>query len=294
VYAGKARATEAVRLGASSSEVFRIMCNGRLLETMDRSQAYREAHRGAVLLHQGESYLVEAWETDNRTIRVVQKEVDFYTQPLKTVDLTVTRTLATTCTPQSTLTYGSLLVTEQYAAYRVMKGDQVIAIEPLDLAPLTFPTNGVWFSLPDSFGLSLAADGMDYAGGLHGVEHALIGMFPLHVICDRWDIGGLSTLFHPATASPVIFIYDGFEGGIGLAEKGFDVMPELVRTTRVLLDGCSCADGCPSCIYSPKCGNENQPLDKRAAARILRWLEEQWAPHMQGVERGVACTAKIS
>jgi DEAD/DEAH box helicase domain-containing protein len=152
----------------------------------------------------------------------------------------------------------------------------------------------MWFTLPDSFGPSLAADGMDYAGGLHGVEHAMIGMFPLHVICDRWDIGGLSTLFHPATASPVIFIYDGFEGGIGLAEKGFEVMPELVRTTNALIGGCPCDDGCPSCIYSPKCGNDNQPLDKRAAAHLLRWLEGQWACTSGTVERDAPCTAKTS
>ena len=293
VYAGKARATEAVRLGATSAEVFRIMCNGGLLETMDRSQAYREAHTGAVLLHQGETYLVERWELDNRTIRVVETDVDYYTQPLKTVDLCVTRTIATTCSPQSTLTYGGLMVTEQYTTYRVMKGDQVIAIEPLDLPPLTFPTNGVWFTIPDSFGPILGADGLDFAGGIHGVEHAIIGMFPLHVICDRWDIGGLSTLCHPHTTSPSVFIYDGFEGGIGLAEKAFDLMPEIIRTTHSLLEGCPCTEGCPSCIYSPKCGNDNQPLDKKAAARILQWLEEQWTrtPCSEGAG---SCAARTS
>jgi DEAD/DEAH box helicase domain-containing protein len=276
VYAGRARATEAVRLGTTSAEVFRVVCNGRLLETMDRAQAYREAHTGAVLLHQGDTYLVQAWEPDNRTIRVVKTDVDYHTQPMKTADLTVTHTIAATCTRDSTLTFGGVKVTEQYTGYRVMKDDRVVAVETIDLPALTFATNGLWFTVPDSIGQPLAAGGLDFAGGLHGVEHALIGIFPLHVVCDRWDIGGLSTLCHPFTAAPTVFIYDGYEGGIGLAEKAFGLMPEIFRTTHTLLEGCPCPDGCPACVYSPKCGNDNQPLDKRAATGILRWLEEQW------------------
>ncbi|MGC9060989.1 MAG: Zn-binding domain-containing protein, partial [Thermoplasmata archaeon] len=111
--------------------------------------------------------------------------------------------------------------------------------------------------------------GLDFAGGLHGIEHAMIGIMPFHVMCDRWDLGGKSTPNHPDTMKPTIFVYDGFEGGIGLTEKAFELIREIVKMTFELVRECKCEKGCPACIYSPKCGNENKPLDKKATILIL-------------------------
>ena len=111
-----------------------------------------------------------------------------------------------------------------------------------------------------------------FAGGLHGIEHAMIGIMPFHVMCDRWDMGGVSTPSHPDTNKPTVFIYDGFEGGIGLSEKAFELITEIVKTTYELVKDCKCEDGCPACIYSPKCGNENKPLDKKGTMLILKEL----------------------
>jgi DEAD/DEAH box helicase domain-containing protein len=91
-------------------------------------------------------------------------------------------------------------------------------------------------------------------------------------MCDRWDIGGMSTPSHPDTEQPQVFIYDAFPGGVGIAEKGFELLPELWRATLEVVGDCPCEDGCPSCVVSPKCGSGNEPLDKQAAALILRWL----------------------
>ena len=111
-----------------------------------------------------------------------------------------------------------------------------------------------------------------FAGGLHGAEHALIGLFPLHTMCDRFDIGGLSTNYHPDTQEATIFIYDGYEGGIGICEKAVDVFIDLLKSTIDLLDNCDCQSGCPACIYSPKCGNDNKPLHKNATKYILKYI----------------------
>ena len=108
-----------------------------------------------------------------------------------------------------------------------------------------------------------------FAGGLHGIEHAMIGIIPFQVMCDRWDIGGVSAPNHPDTKNPTVFIYDGFEGGIGLTEKAFELIIELVTRSYELVRDCKCEDGCPACIYSPKCGNENKPLDKKTTVLIL-------------------------
>jgi DEAD/DEAH box helicase domain-containing protein len=97
-------------------------------------------------------------------------------------------------------------------------------------------------------------------------------MMPFRVLCDRWDLGGLSVPSHPATGGPAVFVYDGYEGGIGLAEKAYGIFDELVRHTAALVRECPCEEGCPACIYSPKCGNDNQPLDKKGTALILEAL----------------------
>jgi DEAD/DEAH box helicase domain-containing protein len=135
-----------------------------------------------------------------------------------------------------------------------------------------FRTKAFWIVPPDRIGQSVNAAGLDLAGGLHGAEHAIIALMPLHVMCDRWDIGGLSSAIYGETGEPVIYVYDAYEGGIGLAEKAYDLLPDLLASAHDLVRDCSCEKGCPSCIYSPKCGNDNQPLDKEGTILILREL----------------------
>jgi DEAD/DEAH box helicase domain-containing protein len=130
----------------------------------------------------------------------------------------------------------------------------------------------MWFIIPDEIKKEIEDQQLDFDGGLHAVEHAMIAMSPIFAMCDRWDIGGLSTPLHPDTGNPTIFIYDGFEGGIGISETLYsNIKPQWEKTLK-LIDKCECKDGCPSCIYSPKCGNENEPLDKKAASIILNKL----------------------
>lgn len=267
VYSGSRRPHELVSLGNSASDSFRVVLNGKTLETMDRSQAFREAHQGAVLLHQGEQYLVEGVDLLQGIIRVRETDVDYYTRPLKSVEIRITEKKESRHYGDVSLSFGSVEVTERYFAYKIIRNDAILGIEPLDLPPLTFMTRALWFEPPDLKGI--IGDG-DSAGGLHGVEHAFIAMMPFYVLCDRWDVGGISMPVHPETGWPVIFIYDGHPGGIGLSEKAYHLFEEIIEKTLQLVADCRCEAGCPSCIYSPKCGNDNQPLDKAAAVRILR------------------------
>jgi len=272
VYSGRGRASEAVPLNALSSHTFKVLHEGRLLETLDKTRAYREAHEGAVLLHEGETYVVEHLDLTDAIVSVRKKDVDYYTEPLKTVDLRIVKELEKRNHSALTVSFGVVEVIEQYTAYKMLRYDQVVGIESLALPPLKFTTAALWFSIPDETITRLAHEKLDVGGGLHGAEHALIAMIPLHVMCDRRDIGGVSTACHPDTAAATIFIYDGFEGGIGLAEKAAELIREIVGVTRELVEGCSCEAGCPACIYSPKCGNDNQPLDKQATIILLEQL----------------------
>lgn len=259
-----------------SGQEFKVMNNGRLLETMERAQVYREAHEGAILINKGDTYVVDSVSLSRGFVNVTQKEVEYHTMVLNQTDISIKKKISKTKYGKLTIHFGELTVSENYFKYKKMQFSKAIGTYPLDLPPLKFNTKGLWFTIPRSVEETL--DDMFpneeevFAGGLHGVEHALIGLFPLHTMCDRFDIGGLSTNYHEDTQEATIFIYDGYEGGIGITEKAVDVFIDLLKSTLDLLNNCDCQSGCPACIYSPKCGNDNKPLHKNATKYILNYM----------------------
>jgi DEAD/DEAH box helicase domain-containing protein len=271
VYSGTARTTEVVSLESISDKTVTVLCNGNLLETLTLNKAYEEAHFGAVLLHQGETYICENLDLGQLVAKVRQENVSYYTEALKDVDVAIKKAYEDNDLGVK-VGLGELSITEIYHTYLTKNYDEVIKRTPLNLPPLSFSTVGLWFIVPEQIREEIEAQGLDFDGGLHAVEHAMIAMSPMFAMCDRWDIGGLSTPLHPDTGEPTIFIYDGFEGGIGISETLHSKIRLLWEKTLQLIENCECKDGCPSCIYSPKCGNENKPLDKRAAKVIPRQL----------------------
>ena len=272
VYSGKGRAVDAVSLDTISSETFKVICEGKLLETMDRQQAYREAYKGAVLLHQGETYLVKDLDLKNLIIEIEKKDVDYYTQVMEIADIKILEEAKRKRINQFIVSLGKVEVKEKYIKYKIMKYDKVLAMENLNLPPLDFKTTALWLTLPEEIREEVKSKGLDFAGGLHGLEHALIGIMPFYVMCDRWDIGGVSVPSYPFVDEAKVFIYDGFEGGIGLMEKAFQITSDIFKMSYELVRDCQCEEGCPACIYSPKCGNGNKPLDKKATEILLEKL----------------------
>jgi len=273
VYRGLARPVEVVQLDNISERAISVIDeNGELLETLELRRAYEEAHPGAVLLHRGETYIIQELDLEAGVAHAERRDIEYYTDALRTVNLRIRKELAVRQAEWGELALGEVEVVERFSAYRVRRYDRTLSLHELDLPPLKFETVALWFTLNDRLERKLKAEGLDWAGGLHAAEHALIAMTPYHAICDRWDIGGFSTPLQPDTKMATITIYDGYPGGIGIAEKLHKLFGELVQTTYELIRDCGCEDGCPSCIYSPKCGNNNEPLDKRAALAILSWL----------------------
>ena len=261
-----------------SGQEFKVMNNGRLLETMERSQVYREAHEGAILINKGDTYVVNGVNLKNGFVNVSQKTVDYHTMVLNKTDINIEKKISKTRYGGLTIHFGELTVREDYFKYKKMQFSKAIGTYPLDLPPLKFTTKGLWFTIPkqvkDTLEDMFPNEEEVFAGGLHGAEHALIGLFPLHTMCDRFDIGGLSTNYHEDTQEATIFIYDGYAGGIGICEKAVDVFVDLLDSTIDLLENCNCKSGCPSCIYSPKCGNDNKPLHKNATKYILNYMRQ--------------------
>jgi DEAD/DEAH box helicase domain-containing protein len=267
---------QAVNIRSTSGKSFDVvdMSTDSLLETVEASVAFFQVHPGAIYLHQGESYLVKDLDLENRTAYAVPADANYYTQTKEIEDLHIVKVLNRKKEGKVNLYLGEVEVTNHVVGFKkkAQYTEEVLGEEPLDLPPQTFATIGLWFDLSDGAESRLEEAGLDFAGGLHAVEHAAIGILPLFAMCDRNDIGGVSTPLHPDTGRPQVFIYDAYPGGIGIAEKGFDIIAELWQATVRAIVECPCQDGCPSCIQSPKCGNNNQPLDKKAAQVLLEEL----------------------
>jgi DEAD/DEAH box helicase domain-containing protein len=258
----------------SVGEPYVILEGREIIGSADGYRVLTECHPGAIYLHQGRQYEVEQLDLAARKVSVREVEVNYYTQPLTEKETEILEVTARKSLPGAPARFGSLKVTERMTGYekRRVFGQDRLGTYPLDLPPQTFETTGVWIEVPEPVAKALQKEGDHLMGSLHAAEHAMISLLPLFALCDRYDVGGISYAFHPQVEGPAIFIYDGYPGGIGLSERGFQKLQELLEATKRLLQDCPCEMGCPSCIHSPKCGSGNRPLDKGGALRLLTAL----------------------
>jgi DEAD/DEAH box helicase domain-containing protein len=260
-----------VSLRSASPERFTIVdvVSGELLGETEAARAHSTVHPGAIYLHLGRTYEVRELDLDLRRALVSPFDGDWYTQPKRQTDTLIARRLDRRETLGVALSAGEVSVTDTVLAYqrKRMNDHSELELVGLDLPATRFSTQALWFELdPGELAATIPAESL--LGALHATEHAQIAVLPLLAMCDRWDIGGLSTNLHPQTGVPTIFIYDGHPGGIGIARTAFARFEELCKDARRLIAGCPCSGGCPSCVQSPKCGNLNEPLSK-AGARVL-------------------------
>jgi DEAD/DEAH box helicase domain-containing protein len=275
VWAGAEHPASLVPLRSTDADAVTIVdgSSGAVLGLVERSRAYTTVHDGAIYLHLGESYLVR--ELDLTTLHAVVEPFkgDWYTQAKKDTMTRIVEARRLEARLGLELHFGEIEVTEQVVAYerKTMSSQERIELVQLELPPTTFATEAIWF-MPDAWHLAGLDEMPKLLGTLHAAEHALISLLPLWAMCDRWDIGGLSTNIHPETGLPTVFIYDGHPGGVGITERGFEQFEGWVGDTAALLRGCPCSSGCPSCVQSPKCGNLNDMLDKDGALTFLTRL----------------------
>ena len=244
------------------------------IETLEKNNALLFLHPGAIYIHQGDSLLVNRLDLNTNIAYAQPTAATYYTVTKEITDLHILNTYLEKKHGQVSVCLGEVEVTTCIVGFKkkAQFTEEVIGEHPLDLPPIRFPTTALWFDVPAKVMDAVAKAGLDLAGGLHATEHAAIAMLPLFAMCDRNDIGGVSTPCHPDSGRAQIFIYDGYPGGVGIAEKGYELIEQLWRATLAAISECPCTDGCPSCIQSPKCGDNNQPLDKKAARLILQAL----------------------
>jgi len=272
VWNGRDYPAARVPLRSTSPETITIVDGetGTLLGSAERERAYSTVHDGAVYLHLGEPYLVLELDLEARRAVVEPFRGDYYTQAKKETTTAIEEELCGDRALGVDLAFGRVSVTEQVIGYqkKAIRDGATLDLVPLTMPETTFETEAVWF-LPDRELLEGIHRMPTLLSTLHAAEHTLIAVLPLWAMCDRWDVGGLSTNVHFQTGRPTVFVYDGHAGGVGIAERGFDVFPDWVADTARLLERCPCEAGCPSCVQSPKCGNLNEYLDKQGALTLL-------------------------
>jgi DEAD/DEAH box helicase domain-containing protein len=260
----------------SAGESYTIFEEGtkRLIGKISVPRVYSECHPGAIYLHRADPYRVSHLDQGKREVWAKAAEVDYYTRALSEKETEILSVLRTQPLAKFTACYGRLKVTERVQGFekRRIFGQDLLSVHELEMPSHVFETMGLWIILPEEISQRVKEEGLHFMGGIHAVEHASIALFPLFALCDRNDVGGICYPVHPQLGKPAIFIYDGYPGGVGLAEYGYGILEELLKKTLSLIQECPCLDGCPSCVHSPKCGSGNKPLDKRAAEFILEWL----------------------
>ncbi|RUP38741.1 MAG: DEAD/DEAH box helicase [Gordonia sp. (in: high G+C Gram-positive bacteria)] len=245
----------------------------QLLGTVDTVRALSTVHPGAVHIHQGRSFVVDELDLDDGLALAHPEEPDWTTSPRETTDIEVVAMEQVVDRGALHVALVEVTVTSQVVGYlRKLHSGEILDSVELDLPAQTLPTRAVQYTLTPEALAAVGVTDVNLPGALHAAEHAMIGMLPLVATCDRWDIGGLSTNIHPDTGLPTVFVYDGYPGGAGFADRGYAAFGEWVAATSEAVSSCGCEKGCPSCVQSPKCGNGNEPLDKSGAIAVLELI----------------------
>ena len=272
VWSGRDYPAGRFSLRSTSPESYAVVESesGSVLGLVETERAYSTVHDGAVYLHMGEAYNVLVLDHDSHTALVEPFSGDYYTQAKKETMTSIEEPQIVETRMGMEVSFGRVSVTEQVIGYqkKSIRDQATLDLVPLLMPETTFETEAVWY-LPEDWMLEDLDEMPRLLGTLHAAEHSMIALLPLWAMCDRWDIGGLSTNLHHQTGRPTVFIYDGHAGGVGIARRGFDQLEGWVGDTAALLDGCPCESGCPSCVQSPKCGNLNDFLDKAGALTLL-------------------------
>lgn len=239
---------------------------------IDYYRAFQEAHPGAVYLHKGQSFVIDELLVEQKRVLASPKQVNYFTRVRKDKQTKILEKYEYKSLGQAKIALGKLKITEIITGYekRLVKGQKLVKVIPLQLDPLEFETEGIWLEIPISLQKSAEKKLMHFMGGIHALEHVLIGIMPLLILTDRNDLGGIAQPAHPQLDCPAVFIYDGIPGGMGLTRQAFSQPMELLKRAQELLQSCPCEQGCPGCVHSPKCGSGNKPLDKNCALFILQ------------------------
>lgn len=259
--------------------------NGEVVGEIDTGRAIKECHPGAIYLHRLTTFLIEKLDFQTKEVLAKRSNPRFFTRPSAHKNTEILSIEKSTFCFGGKASFGRVRVTEQVTGYRRHHSvtHKQIDSQPLEMPEQIIETEGVWLEIPPEIVTEMEQQKYHFMGAIHALEHAMIALFPLLVLCDRNDIGGISCPLHEQTENATVFIYDGYSGGVGLSREAYNKIEHLLLTTQRTIAACGCSNGCPSCVHSPKCGSGNRPIDKQACLQLLKLLlnkeshPEEWS-----------------
>ena len=247
------------------------MDNGEIVGEIDTARGMKECHPGAVYIHRATTWLVDTFDLLSNEVIVHKETPKFFTRPMTEKRTEILEVQKRKNSFGVKVSFGRVRVTEKVTGYQKRHSvtQKLISTTTLDLPEQIIETESIWVDIPQTTVSFLEQEKYHFMGAIHAMEHAMIALFPLLVLCDRNDIGGISCPLHEQTEMASIFVYDGYPGGVGLAKEAFRKMDSLLTQTEQTIASCGCNTGCPSCVHSPKCGSGNRPIDKKACLFLL-------------------------
>ncbi|ETR68519.1 MAG: DEAD/DEAH box helicase [Candidatus Magnetoglobus multicellularis str. Araruama] len=247
---------------------------------IDSYRALKETHPGAIYLHSGKTYRVDQLDIAEQSVYVSPARVGYYTRYRSNKNTEIVRVDGMTTVWGTIVSLGRLKVTDHVTGFEKwdIRTRRMLHVTPLDLPPYIFETEGIWLQIPTAVQRKAEDEYYHLMGGIHAIEHAMIGIFPLIVLSDRNDLGGISITFHSQLKNAAVFIYDSTPGGAGLTNQAFQKIEELLTHTLNIIRSCQCENGCPKCVHSPKCGSGNRPIDKNSAQFLLECIQDMDSP----------------
>ena len=235
---------------------------------MDRFTVPMLLHDRAIYIHNAMQYQVEKLDFQQKRAYIKQVDVDYYTD----ADLSVSLRVLDEFKNKGCLSFGEVLVSSLVTMFKKMKFDthENIGYGEVNLPELEMHTTAAWMTLTDELFAGMEKE--DAQGGMAGIAHALSMLAPLYLMCASWDIQVRYHVRDPYTDRPTLYLYDSITGGVGLADKAYDMMPVLLQRAKETIETCPCKNGCPSCIGVPS------EHGKEAAVELLRrMIDEQFA-----------------
>lgn len=245
--------------------------SGEIIGEVDNSRALKECHPEAIYLHRSRTWVIQKHDLEGNEVIALEQTPKYFTRPTVEKNTEILELIDSKMSFGVQISFGRLRVREQVTGYqkRNNRTQKLISTTPLNLPEQSIETEGIWLTIPPEVVAEMEQEKYHFMGAIHALEHAMIALFPLMVLCDRNDIGGISCPIHDQTEQATVFVYDGYPGGVGLSKEAYEKIDELLEQTNKTVTLCPCQTGCPSCVHSPKCGSGNRPIDKKACLVLL-------------------------
>jgi DEAD/DEAH box helicase domain-containing protein len=256
--------------------------SGEIIGAIDNSRALKECHPEAIYLHRSRSWVIQKLDFEGNEVIALEQTPKYFTRPTVEKNTEILELIDSKISFGVQVSFGRLLVREQVTGYqkRNNRTQKLISTTPLNLPEQSIETEGIWLTIPPEMVADVETSQYHFMGAIHALEHAMIALFPLLVLCDRNDIGGISCPIHDQTEQATVFVYDSYPGGVGLAKEAYEKIDVLLKQTKKTVELCPCQTGCPSCVHSPKCGSGNRPIDKKACLVLISMVLAQQSKHL--------------